>query len=370
MKKKSITLLGGYGQVGSYISELIIKNTDYNIIIADIRIMQKNPIIDNLVKNYPKRVKLAYVNTNDLPGLIKIFNPSKFVIVTTSTDAFNENIVKACLQCGCDYIDTLESETIVKAITKFEGDIKKSKRLFITQAGLTPGLPSMFTRHIKEISNDIKYINIAQVLSLKTTNRNEQVYNLFDFVVNNKPLLYRDKNWQTGSYDKDKIMIDYGDRFGKINSLPIYMNELKDLTNIYNIEELMVYGAVPSNVLYYTLRHLLLFLNSIKPKTGWKTLSKYILSFSKKNKKEPSGYSLIIEGFKNKENKYYDIRMILDHEDNYYSTAAIIMSLIHQYSMDQFKNYHGVKMMGHIVNNKMMINDLKKYGLHIETLTF
>ena len=58
------------------------------------------------------------------------------------------------------------------------------------------------------------------------------------------------------------------------------------------------------------------------------------------------------------------VRILLDHQDNYYSTAAAMVAFIDQYLAGAFNGLSGVHMMGHIIDPERAVQDLETFGLH------
>jgi hypothetical protein len=367
MNAKKIVVLGGCGQVGSHLVNLLLMDTKLDIVIADHNEASAKIILnDSIKKGFKGRLSYIYADTNDKYSLVKAFKNASFVITTVSPSAFNENIITACLECKCNYFDTLEPQRIIDVIDKFNNRIKKAKRLFITQGGLAPGMPLVFINYIYKKIGYIDKLCLYNALSLKTNRRHEQVFDVFDFTINNKPLKFINGKWVKCSIIKDSIKYSTK-RFGKISMMPISMFELYKAPELFKIKEIAFYAGAPHVSLPVNMLFTIIVksLNKIKPTLGWTTLAKYMLNNAIKNENDPGGYSLVIEAWKNKNKKEYDCKLILEHEDNYYSTAVIILSFLRQYLSGDFKNIYGLKLMGEIINPDKAIKFMKKFGLNL-----
>ena len=145
------------------------------------------------------------------------------------------------------------------------------------------------------------------------------------------------------------------------------MLELDELPKKYDLQYLSFYGAVPNVNMYLLLKGILTLLNIIKPKLGWYSIAKFLLSNSKKNIKEPEGYSIILDAWKNDIQKEPELKMILEHTDNYYSTGVIIMLFIKEYLKGDYKNITGVRLMSDLISTQIF-DQFSKFGINFGIL--
>ncbi len=76
------------------------------------------------------------------------------------------------------------------------------------------------------------------------------------------------------------------------------------------------------------------------------------------------GYAIVLEADGQKKGVERSVRVLLEHEDNYYSTAVAVFSFIRQYLDGGFSDLSGVHLMEHIVDPERAVRDLATFGLH------
>ena len=205
---------------------------------------------------------------------------------------------------------------------------------------------------------------LGLALSLKTAERYEQVYDVFDFIVRNRPAVYRSGKWQEASF-RERTAIDFGERFGRRQAFPIDMIELHALPEQLGIEELSIYGGSPNWFVDYLTSRLIGGLHRIRPRLGWPALARLVFSMAKKMANEPSGFSTVLDAWGTKNGQNSSARWVMDHEDNYFATAVAVTAFLNQYDAGTFDKISGVKMMGHIIDPEWAVRDLRSMGVTV-----
>ncbi|MEJ2550809.1 MAG: hypothetical protein P8Z34_09015, partial [Anaerolineales bacterium] len=174
----------------------------------------------------------------------------------------------------------------------------------------------------------------------------------------------QDGQWQFRPLGKDRTTIDYGPRYGRRPSTLLDLAEMRDIPDRLGVEEIGVYGAIPNVLLNYLVSKILVFLDGIRPRLGWRVLARIVLSASKFMKGDLPGYAIVLEADGERDGVARRVRILLDHQDNYYSTAAAMVAFIDQYLAGAFNGLSGVHMMGHIIDPERAVHDLETFGLH------
>lgn len=367
MEKQHIVVLGGCGQVGSCLTTLLLDHTNYLITITHVRINKIHLFHNQVNSKHKSRVRVVYADTSDIMSLRAAFQNTRLVIVAISSQAFSQNIVSACLKEGCDYIDILEPVDVINKLLLYKKDIEENKRLFITQGGLAPGLPAVLLRFIHERYKAYKKIRMGAIMSFKKSTKPEQAYDVFDFVLKKKSVIFKNGKWEYCNGKKAKKTINYGNRFGNVISIPVNFHELDELPAKYGLDYFSCYGAAPNIQMYFILKSLLTFLYKIKPGFGWHPLAKLLLYQSKKNKKEPEGFALVVDAWKSEITCNPELKLILEHRDNYYTTAVATLLLVKEYFAGMYNQMYGIHCMGHLVSTGILQN-LTDFGITLDIM--
>ncbi len=363
MKNGTIVILGGYGQVGRSLTTMLLEHTRAKLIVAGRRLEAAQAFIAQL-DDPDGRIEARCADATRPETLGDAFQGASLVIVAATAPQFTANIANACLDAGCDYFDILEMAVGTQALLAMAPTVEKAGRLFVTQGGLAPGLPAAFARLASVKLDRCRRMRLGLALSFKTMERTEQVIEVFKYVTRHPPHIFRDGSWHERTLGKDRITIDYGPRYGQRPSTLIDLFEMRDLPDRLGVDELGVYGAVPNALLNYLMSKILVFLDGIRPRLGWGVMARIVLSASKFMKGDLPGYAILLEADGQREGVERCVRVLLDHEDNYYSTAAAMVAFINQYLDGAFSDLSGVHLMGHIIDPQRAVRDLEKFGLH------
>jgi hypothetical protein len=200
---------------------------------------------------------------------------------------------------------------------------------------------------------------------LKATERYEQVYDVFDFIVKARPIAFERGAWREKSL-KDTVAIDFGPRFGTRPAATVSMPELHALPEQLGLEELAIFAASPNPVVDYVVKKLIMGLHRVRPRLGWRTLAWLIFWMTQRMAQdEPSGFSNVLEARGERGGQERTMRIVVDHEDNYYATGVTVTSFLRQYFSGDFKELTGVRMMGHIIDPEPALQDLQRMGVTV-----
>jgi hypothetical protein len=365
MTTRTIAVLGGYGQAGRAIVRHLVKYTDASIRICDRRTDKANTFLLDLQRpGKNERLTVYRTDASDYKSLNKAFTGADLVIVALNTVSHTKTIASACLDADCDYFDIHDPPDVIDYLNPFASRAKASGRLFVTQGGLGPGLPAALVRLAASSFDRYLGCRIGLALSLKTAERYEQVYDVFDFIVRTRPAVYTSGAWQEASF-KDRKTIDFGERFGRRQAFPINMIELHALPGQLGIEDLSIYGGSPNWFADYLTSRLIGGLHNIRPRLGWSVLARLVFRMAKKMANEPSGCSIVLDAWGTKEGRERTARWVVDHEDNYFATAVAVTAFLNQYEAGTFDGISGVQMMGHIIDPERTVRDLRSMGVTV-----
>ncbi len=364
MKTAPLVILGGYGQVGRSLTVILLEHTHAKLIVAGRRLDAAQAFIAQ-IDDPDGRLEARYADAAKPETLREAFKGASLVIVAATAPQYTDNIAHACLDAGCDYFDILEMAVGTQSLMAMAPAVEEVGRLFVTQGGLAPGLPAAFARLACSKLDRCQQMCLGLALSFKTMERTEQVIDVFHYVTHYPPHIFQNGRWQIRPLGKDRTTIDYGPRYGQRPSTLLDLTEMRDIPDRLGVEELAVYGAVPNAFLNYLVSKILVFLDGVRPRLGWSVLARIVLSASKFMKGDLPGYAILLEADGQKSGVARSVRILLDHEDNYYSTAVAMVAFINQYLEGTFSGLSGVHMMGHIIDPERAVADLESLGLHV-----
>ncbi|WKZ70304.1 MAG: saccharopine dehydrogenase NADP-binding domain-containing protein [Melioribacteraceae bacterium] len=365
-----ILLIGGYGNVGKFLSELILSNTNSSIIIVGRDKAKAEKFKDELVVRHDeKRIETGFVDASNTGSLINEFMKSDFVINAASTIQFTNNIVEALLQTKNNYLDVLMSSpqklNLLKATSE---QFVKNDQCIISDGGFHPGLPAALIRYAADYFDEIHSANVGSLLNMDWKFEFSSPDTIKEFIYEFKEYgstAYVKKEWRKLSY-KDYKYFDFDKPFGKKPCISMMMEELKELPDEYpSLSETGFYISGFNWFTDYFVTPLMMFavkrfslnkLNSITKLFKWS-----LRKFSKPPYKVI--LQLIAEGIK--EDKNQQMKIEVSHEDGYFLTAVPAFACLHQY-LEKSNRIPGLHFQANYVEPKKFLNDIKRLGCEVK----
>lgn len=178
--KKSILIIGGYGEVGNYVVNELITLTSEKILIggrnknkAEQFVMSKNNnfLSTFIIDIYEQSTYQG--NLNDIGVVIMCLNPT------------NSNFAQYCLSQKIHYIDISPSNQITSELMKLDVQCKGTKTLCILGVGITPGLSTLLVKEISSKLESTIKTNMSLMLGLGEEHGADGVKWLLDNLLHN-----------------------------------------------------------------------------------------------------------------------------------------------------------------------------------------
>ena len=141
MKLKRILIIGGYGNFGRYIAQVLGQNTNIKLIIAGRRIHKAQELISSL--ELANSAEAIYCDIfKNIKQTIQDVN-ANIVIHTSGPFQSQDHIVaKVCIEAKAHYIDLSDSREFVTKIDELDQTAKTHEVLIVSGASSVPGLSS------------------------------------------------------------------------------------------------------------------------------------------------------------------------------------------------------------------------------------
>jgi saccharopine dehydrogenase (NAD+, L-lysine-forming) len=363
MDKKTFLILGGSGQTGRLIAELLLQETDVQLILAGRNLAKAQTTANGLNQKFDgNRVSAQRVDAADPENLKKAFRQIDFVVVSSSTLAYVENVTKAALAAGIGYFDhQATSFEKIKILESMRDDIKQAGCCFITEGGVVPGAPAMLMRYIAPYFDRLEIAYTAFVMQEKEVPLAETLIELKKEWKNYQPLVFKDGKWNF----TETAEFDFGMPFGKQSCTACYLDELKVMQNtISSLKETGFFiGMLANNwVVKYICRPLNLVLPKNSPKAAKRSAK--LLCWGMAFNKPPYLAVTMLEAKGWKDDKYITMRVKLSHESSYFATAVLAVACLLQYISGDIKP--GLWYQAHVVETKRMMSDIERLGIEVK----
>jgi hypothetical protein len=364
MASKTILVLGGYGGAGTAISRMVLKETDFDLIVAGRRNERAEAVAEDLNRDFSgDRASWAFADAYDPRTLAEPFGRADLVIVAATTTSFVETTARSALEAGADYLDIHYPQEVVAVLEGLAPEVEGAGLTFVTQAGFLPGLPSVFVRRVGAFFS--KYRRAAASVAMRTDfDPGGAVLEFVDALGDYSADVYRVGGWRRAGY-RDIRKVDFGPPLGERACYPTTLAEMRDLPERLGIEELGAYVAGLNWFVDYLVTPLAFALGKVKRGLGRRQLAQLMVWGSKRFKPEGEAVTLVLEAEGERDGKGVTVRMTAKHDDVYEFTAMSVAAFLVQY-LDGSAKKPGLAMMGHLVDPERFVADLERMGADVE----
>ena len=144
---KTLLILGGYGNTGRPLVDLLLRETDARMILAGRSLEKAQSLADRLNRSLPEpRLRGMALDASQPESLAKAFAGVDMVVVASSTTRYAAQVAQAALHAGIDYLDIQYSPQKFAVLHALSTQIEAAGRCFITDGGFHPGLPAALVR--------------------------------------------------------------------------------------------------------------------------------------------------------------------------------------------------------------------------------
>ena len=181
--KDKILIVGGYGQVGKFVTLELANAFPKHVIVAGRSLAKANDFaLEN--GNLFETLELdIYDKKMFLPSIVNI----KIVIMCLSPS--NNDFSKYCIENGIHYVDISPSYDVVKKVEQFKAEAENNHSTCVLGVGLSPGLSNLLVKKLCQNMTVLKEVNINLMLGLGEAHGQDGVKWLLDniksdFIVN------------------------------------------------------------------------------------------------------------------------------------------------------------------------------------------
>lgn len=341
MRTKNILIIGGYGNTGSKIAELLLRHTSARITIAGRNLSKAKQKAKTLSAFYLKDVEGIQLDVAELEALKKQFAVHDLAVIASSTIPFIHNVIEAALETNTDVLDTqLSSPYKIEKLKENESAFYERNITVITDAGFHPGVPAAMIKHAQYYFDEMWKANVYSYMGINWADievSDNTIDEFTDEIKHFNPTIYKEGDWHKVPLNElGQIEATFNDGQLKAKCTPMYLHELEQLPKV--IPSLKETGFFVSgfNWVSDNLGMPLLFLgNALKlnvvSKWAARTFYKSLQRFSK----PPYVTILKLEAEGMKDNQLTKVTISLKHEDAYWLTAIPVVTTIIEY-MEEF----------------------------------
>jgi saccharopine dehydrogenase (NAD+, L-lysine-forming) len=354
-------ILGGYGAAGLASSRLLLRETPLRLVLAGRDGGRAAEVAAELDAEFAGgRVRGLRVDATDATSLDEALQGCDLVIVCVPLEGIAAGVAKAAIEARVDWIDIALGVQKQQVLRDFAGEIERSGRCFITEAGAVPGLPSALVLlaadhfdqlHSASVSTVMKESGIALGSALDMIRQ-----------VATPAFTYEEGAWRRASMMATR-RVDFGEPFGQQSCFPMDLVEMRELPERLGLKSLGSYGAggspiVDLIVVAFALGKLGRFRSAVQ--RG----AKLMVRANRRFTKPPFGVVLKLEAKGAIDGAPSRLDVLLGHDDGYEITAIPLVATVLQL-LDGSVRSPGLHYMGSTVDPHRLLDDMRRLGLRV-----
>lgn len=158
-----ILILGGYGFFGTLLVKRLVRNPQYDVIIAGRQIEKAQQLVTALF-NCEAKISSAAIdaaNSKELFKALKSLAPKVVVNTCGPFQSQDYSVAKVCIEAGCHYIDFADGRDFVAKIDQLHENAVRKNVLVISGASSVPALSSAVVDSLSNEFAALKHIEIG-----------------------------------------------------------------------------------------------------------------------------------------------------------------------------------------------------------------
>jgi saccharopine dehydrogenase (NAD+, L-lysine-forming) len=366
---KTFLILGGYGNAGRSIAQLLLQETELKLILAGPNLEKAYVCANKFNQKFEgHRVSALRVDVAEEDTLKQALDKVDLVVVASSTVDCVETVAHAALAAQVDYFDihlsVIEKNQILKSL---QPKIEQAGCCFITDGGFHPGMISTLVRYAASYFHQLETAQIASLMQInwKAFSFSEATIAEFTQEIKNVQFfIFQDKKWQKQSWNTYK-KFDFGSTFGQRYCIPIFTEELRALPEMVpSLKEVGFYVAGFNWFSDYIAMPLTVTLQGMSKKAT-NPLNKFFNWSVNTFSKPPYGVILMLEARGWKEGKPTIMQISISHEEPYLLAAIPVVACLLQY-LDGSICKPGLWYQANVIDPQRMMIDLERLGITVQ----
>jgi saccharopine dehydrogenase-like NADP-dependent oxidoreductase len=372
MDAKTFLILGGSGNTGRLIARLLAQETDVQMVLAGRNLEKARKVAEEINRNCQQnRAVSDYADASDPASLKAAFAGTDMVIVASSTAKYARIVAEAALDAGIDYLDIQYSTKKVAALKSMNERIQAAGRCFITDGGFHPGLPAAMVSYAAGHFDSIEKANIGSVLQQDWASvliLDETMIELIEELNDYESLVFKNGHWKKANMlsTADFLTMDFGPVFRKRFSVPMYLEEMRALPEMYpTLKETGFYVGSFNWFVDWVVFPLVMLGMKISPQAFMKPSARLMGWGLKTFSKPPYGIVLQVEAQGLKDGQKRALRIAISHPDGYVFTAVPVIACLLQY-LDGTIRKPGLWTQANLVEPVRLVKDMQRLGVEVK----
>ena len=378
MSEKRLLILGGYGNTGRPLAQLLLQETDAGLVLAGRDLGKAQALANEFNTAFgSNRVSGRLVDASDPATLRQAYSDVDMVVVTSSTVDYTEQVAGAALDAGIDYFDVQYSTHKSTVLQGMARRIKEASLCFITDGGFHPGLPAALIRYLAPEFDRLEVARVGSVikidwtgLELASSTMEEFVAEFMDF----QTLVFQDGRWQQAGLMAmmKPIYMDFGSEigpgFGRQYCIPMFLEEMRAIPELYpDVKEAGFFVGGFNWAVDWFISPTIMVALKLWPARAKRPMGRLMLWGLRTFGQPPYGTLLKAEVRGQKDSQTKAVDLILHHEDGYAFTAIPAAACLLQI-LDGSIRQPGLWLQGSVVEPGRFIHDMERMGIQVQRI--
>ncbi len=370
MMSQTFLILGGYGNTGRLVAELLLKQTDLKLVLSGRTLEKAELLAAKFNQKYRgNRVSARRVDASDPPTLKEAFEQVDLVIAASSTSEYARNVAETAIEIGIDYLDCQYSTAKLHILNSLKEKIERAGCCFITDAGFHPGLPAALVRYAVPYFDSLEKANVASVIKLNWPGLSVSeatVGEMIEELKNFKSRYFKDGQWKDFEWSDSSKQFNCGWEFGRQATFPMFLEEMQTLPQaIPSLKETGFFVGGFNWFVDYLVMPLGFAALNLWPQTAVKPVEKLLMWGLKTFSHPPYRTILLLEAIGWKNAQYKTMRVEVSHPDGYALTAISTVACLLQY-LDSSIRKEGLWLQAHLAEPARLLKDMLMLGATVE----
>lgn len=216
-----------------------MQESDVRLVLAGRSIEKANVAAASLNAQFEgNRVSATYADASDPISLSKALDGVDFIVVASSTSEYAEQVARAALDAGVDYLDIQYSTKKTEVLKAMAEEITSSGNCFITEGGFHPGMPAALIRYAAQYFDQLQTAVVGSVIKVDWAELSLSESTLFEFmeeIRDYKALVFKQGQWQKAKLGgmTAYIAMDFGGEFHKQYCVPMFLEEMRFIPDMF-----------------------------------------------------------------------------------------------------------------------------------------
>ncbi len=371
MEEKTFLILGGYGTTGRLISRLLLQESDARLVVAGRTLENAAATAAHLNSRFGgNRVSARYADASDVMSLKKALQGVDLIVVASSTSEHAEQVARATLEVGADYLDIQYSTKKTAALKALAGEIRNAGLCFITDGGFHPGLPAALIRYAAQYFDYMKTAIVGSVIKVDWSSlsvSDATIYEFMDEMRDFEALVYKEGQWKKARMlgMRDYIAMDFGGAFGRQYCVPMFLEEMRSIPILYpSLSETGFFVGGFNWFVDWLVFPMAAITWRLFPRRARKPLGELMKWGLNTFSKPPYGTALKVEARGEKEAEDKAVSVTVYHEDGYMLTAIPVAGCLLQV-LDGSLRRPGLWTQANLVEPNRLMEDMERLGVEV-----